>query len=167
MPRAGLHITLFVYGTLKRGQWNHGRFCGRATDIRPANIVGHLYEFPAGFPAVVVPETSILAYGTGDPVADARTQIEATARGVEVPEIEGNWDTVHGEVITLPDPARDLPPLDRLEGFRPGGPALYGRVLVAARVAACPQPVWVYRMARVGEAQRLRGGRWQPPLPDC
>jgi gamma-glutamylcyclotransferase (GGCT)/AIG2-like uncharacterized protein YtfP len=152
MPRADLSTTLFVYGTRKRGQWTtareangeqatglaegrhcrrqgatfHSRFCSHATDVRPATIVGRLYQLPAGFPAVVIPEEAILAHGTADPLADARTQAEFAARGATVPEVEGDWDAVHGEVITFPNPVRDLPPIDRLEGFGPDG-----RILIA------------------------------------
>ena len=51
----------------------------------------------------------------------------------------GSWQTlperrVYGELLTFDDPEVRLPAIDRLEGFRPGGPSLYRRVLV---------PVWV------------------------
>ena len=29
-------LRLFVYGTLKRGYWNHQRFCAQARSIEPA-----------------------------------------------------------------------------------------------------------------------------------
>ena len=153
-------ISVFVYGTLKRGQWNHDRFCRNAIDIRPATIVGRLYLLPAGFPAVVIPEDTILAHGTADPLADARTQAEFAARGVTMPEAEGDWDIVHGELITFPDPARDLPPIDRLEGFRPDGHGLYRRALVAARAGEHAETVWVYHMARIGRGRQVQGGSW-------
>jgi len=54
---------LFVYGTLKRGQWNHDRFCRNAIDIRPTTIVGRLYQLPAGFPAVVIPMDGVNVAG--------------------------------------------------------------------------------------------------------
>jgi gamma-glutamylcyclotransferase (GGCT)/AIG2-like uncharacterized protein YtfP len=53
---------------------NHDRFCSQAVSIEPATTWGRLYHLPAGFPALEVPETSILAHGTADPIADARTQ---------------------------------------------------------------------------------------------
>ncbi len=64
---ATLTITLFVYGTLKRGFWNHDRFCRNAIDIRPATTWGRLYLLPASYPALEVPESSILAHGTAAP----------------------------------------------------------------------------------------------------
>ena len=45
-----LHLLrLFVYGTLKRGYWNHDSFCQGILEIRDARIRGRLYEGP-GFP---------------------------------------------------------------------------------------------------------------------
>ncbi len=43
---------VFVYGTLKRGQRNHDRFCGDALTIEPAVTTGCLYDTPYGFPAM-------------------------------------------------------------------------------------------------------------------
>jgi hypothetical protein len=49
-------IRLFVYGTLKRGYWNHQRFCAQASSIEPAVLWGRLYHLHAGFPGLEVPE---------------------------------------------------------------------------------------------------------------
>lgn len=164
-------ISLLVYGTLKRGQWNHDRFCRHAIDMRPATTVGRLYDLPAGFPALEIPEAAILAAGTGDPLADAERQARWAERDLVMPKVEGDppspegygeagWDVVHGELITFADPARDLPPLDRLEGFRADGHGLYRRALVAVRANTGVEPAWVYHMAQVRQGQRLRGGVW-------
>ena len=45
--------TLFVYGTLMRGEANHARFCADALTIEPAVTTGRLYHLPMGFPAMV------------------------------------------------------------------------------------------------------------------
>jgi len=182
-------ITLFVYGTLKSGRWTtareangeqaaglaegrhcrrqgatfHDRFCRHALDIRPATTVGRLYDLPAGFPALEIPEETILANGTDDPVVDAETQASFAALDLAILEADGDWDVVHGELITFADPACDLPPLDRLEGFRPGGHGLYRRALVAARANTGVEAAWVYHMARVRQGQRLRFGVWPVP----
>jgi len=37
---------------------------------------------------------------------------------------------VYEELLTFDDPEDRLPAIDRLEGFHPGGPCLYRRVLV-------------------------------------
>lgn len=60
------HLRLFVYGTLKKGFWNFDRFCTRAISIEPATTWGRLYHLPAGFPALEVPESSILVTATAD-----------------------------------------------------------------------------------------------------
>jgi len=66
--------TLFVYGTLKRGYWNHDRFCRGVLDVQEAVVRGRLYELPSGIPVLEVPEADILAHGTADPLADVATQ---------------------------------------------------------------------------------------------
>ena len=53
-------LRLFVYGTLKRGYWNHDLFCEGVLEIREAQIRGRLYEGP-GFPVLEVPDEDILA----------------------------------------------------------------------------------------------------------
>ncbi len=160
-------ITCFVYGTLKRGFWNHDRFCRNAIDIRPATTWGRLYELPAGYPALEVPESTILAHGTADPLADAATQARLAAllptHAADHPPT-GDWDLIHGELITFPDPARDLPPIDRLEGFRLGQDSLYERVLVAVRTPDKKTTLaWLYVAGRCLRAsgERLRSGVWQ------
>lgn len=67
----------------------------------------------------------------------------------------GDWDLIHGELVTFTDPLRDLPPIDRLEGFRPGGHSMYQRVMVAAGCRNASIAVWIYRMARVTNGERI------------
>ena len=47
---------MFFYGTLKRGQSNHDRFCQEALRVEPpaATTLSHLYELPFGFPGLYV-----------------------------------------------------------------------------------------------------------------
>ena len=142
-------ITLLVYGTLKRGFPNHDRFCRNALDIQPATVWGRLYDLGA-FPAIEVPEESILAYGTADPLADAAIQARFEAEAAQHPDLRAKgckrrgWGLIRGELMTFDDPAERLPRLDRLEGFRPGGPSLYRRVLVPAFTDHEPVPAWAY-----------------------
>lgn len=158
------HLRLFVYGTLKRGFSNHDRFCRRAAGIEPAAAWGRLHHLPDGFPAMEVPESRILAHGTADPAADARTQnaIEPPETAMDRPE--GDWDLVHGEMATFADPGLDLPPIDRLEDFNPGGPGMYRRVLVAVEARGRRYTCWTYQgldhILRGG--LRLIGGHWPP-----
>jgi gamma-glutamylcyclotransferase (GGCT)/AIG2-like uncharacterized protein YtfP len=154
-------IRLFVYGTLKRGQANHARFCANATDIAPAVTWGRLYALDRGFPTLEVPPEQILAHSADDPLADAATQ----ARWPEVrfDRPERDWDLIHGELLTFADPWRDLPPIDRLEGFRPPGHSLYCRVLVPVRSdnRTLPLPAWTYDGVGL-KGQGLRVMKWPP-----
>ena len=154
------HLRLFVYGTLKKGFWNHDRFCTRAISIEPATTWGRLYQLPAGFPALEVPESSILATGTADPLADTRTQntIELAENVMTRPE--GDWDLVHGELMTFSNPGFDLPPIDRLEAFNPNGRSMYQRVLVAAECQDCLNTCWTYTMKVYRGRERLTSGSW-------
>lgn len=151
-------LRLFVYGTLKRGYWNHQRFCAQARSIEPAVVWGRLYHLNAGFPALEVPEGLILARGTADPLADASRQQEIDTPRFGRPT--GDWDLIHGELVTFTDPQRDLPPIDRLEGFRPGGHSMYQRVIVAVLCWRTSIPAWTYWMPRVENGTRLDSGVW-------
>lgn len=159
-----MSATLFVYGTLKRGYRNHTCFCSNAIDIRPAVILGRLWQLPAGYPAIEVPTDHILANGSDDPIHDALVQaqfVKVTATHWVCPT--GDWDQVYGEMITFADALRDIPPIDQLESFWPDeDTCLYRRVLV--RVKADPEfvPCWVYvaGLGLVRNAQRLHEGIW-------
>ena len=154
------HLRLFVYGTLKKGFWNFDRFCTRAISIEPATIWGRLYQLPAGFPALEVPESSILVTGTADPLADTRTQntIELAENAMTRPE--GDWDLVHGELMTFSNPGFDLPSIDRLEAFDPNGRSMYQRVLVAVETNDLIRPVWLYNYKLGHNAERIASGGW-------
>ena len=144
---------LFVYGTLKRGFWNHDRFCRGVLTVEDAIVRGRLFETSSGIPVLKVPEEDILAVGTTNPLADVATQAHVTARisnreptpdrlpkkGTGAP-----WGPVYGELLTFDDPENCLPAIDRLEGFHPGGPSLYRRVLVPIQVNRSVLPAWLY-----------------------
>ena len=158
-----IYLRLFVYGTLKRGFWNHDRFCSQAVSIEPATTWGRLYHLPAGFPALEVPETCILAHGTADPITDARTQNSIELPDNAMTRPEGNWDLVHGEMMTFANPDFDLPPIDRLEGFNPNGQSMYQRVLVAVEVQNCLHTCWIYHGLNhiLQDGLRLFKGYWE------
>lgn len=150
-------LSLFVYGTLKRGHCNHARFCAQAVDIVPAATWGRLYLLPAGYPALEVPLQHILTRGTDDPPIDAQAQAAWPDLRCERPQ--GNWDLIEGELMTFADPLRDLPPIDRLEGYRPRGHCLYQRVLVGARYWQGLVPAWAYD-GKGMKGQGVRKLRW-------
>ena len=159
-------LRLFVYGTLKRGYWNHDAFCRGVGEIREAQVRGRLYEGP-GFPLLEVPDQDILAHGTAEPLADVAAQARLSARlgscSQPVPEsaTAGAWGAVYGEVLSFNNPESRLPAIDRLEGFRPGDHSLYRRVLVRAMVNDTYELAWVYtvEMARK-KRRRIVSGRW-------
>jgi len=182
-------LRLFVYGTLKRGCWNHERFCRGVLSVEEAVVRGRLYELPSGIPVLEVPEADVLAHGTADPLADVATQArlaaefaapvcvaDATGRRAVHPDPGetgapgGRWGPVYGELLTFDDPETRLPGIDRLEGFLPlsacnaqagGGPSLYRRVLVPASIHGVIVPAWLYvGVAPFHRARRLPRGFW-------
>lgn len=135
-PNTNGMLRLFVYGTLKRGFWNHDRFCQGVLTVEDAVVRGRLYEMHSGIPVLQVPDGDVLAHGSLDPLADVATQARLSEQLASYPEpalksaTTGDWDRVYGELLTFDDPENRLPAIDRLEGFHPGGPCLYRRVLV-------------------------------------
>jgi len=152
-------LRLFVYGTLKRGFWNHDRFCQGVLDVQEAMVRGRLYEMASGIPVLQVPEVDILAHGTADPLADVATQArlsDQVALSLKVtPEnaTPGDWGPVYGELLTFDDPESRLPAIDRLEGFHPGGSSLYRRVLVPVHARESVVLAWLY----IGDESLRRG----------
>ncbi|QIN80743.1 gamma-glutamylcyclotransferase [Rubrobacter marinus] len=151
-------LRLFVYGTLKRGERNHDRFCAGFASVEEATVRGRIYDLPYGFPALVVPAEDVHAVGTADYVADANLPHGARVR--ERAELPG-WDSVHGELMTFGDPTERLPAVDGLERFRPGEEGFYTRVLVPVTPASSGEPVlaWAYSAAE-GSGVYLPGGTW-------
>lgn len=169
-------LRLFVYGTLKRGWWNHERFCVGHVELREAEVLGRLYQLPAGYPMLRVPDETVLGEGSGAARADLALQARMDRVLALHPDLGGPialpqaWGPVRGELLTFDDPAERLRAIDRLEGFVAGGVSLYRRVLVPAvpEGAAGPVAAWAYVFpGGAGEgdvlerlAGYLPGGRW-------
>ena len=153
-----MRFNLFVYGTLKRGQSNHERFCRGLISVQEATVRGRLNELPVGFPALVVPEADVRATGTMNYLADAEA---ARYNKVEASEIPSSWDTVQGELLVFDDPEESLQILDDLEGFQPGEKSFYRRVLIPTTLleTGATVPAWAYAL-RSASGLYLRGGRW-------
>ncbi|MBF0220177.1 MAG: gamma-glutamylcyclotransferase [Gammaproteobacteria bacterium] len=162
-------LRLFVYGTLKRGYGNHELYCRSAITITPAVTWGRIYHLPVGYPAMELPQDRILAYGTTDLLADLRTQKVVDWHETIWNRPQGDWDLIYGELITFANPVNDLPPIDRLEGFKANGDSLYQRVLIAAEDPKCNclQTCWTYTMMHGIKGQRLTSGRWDTPNSIC
>jgi gamma-glutamylcyclotransferase (GGCT)/AIG2-like uncharacterized protein YtfP len=120
-------LRVFVYGTLKRGQRNHDRFCRGVRQVYPATVVGRLYQLAGGYPMLQLPAEAVLAVGSTNYLHDATLQ----ERHYEIASnlCGDDWELVQGEVLEFDDPAERLPRLDMLEGFRPTGSSGYHRVL--------------------------------------
>jgi len=149
-------ITLAVYGTLKRGNWNHEHYCAGVTSVEEAVVRGRLYLLASDIPILQVPDEDILAVGTCDPLADVATQARFTEELAWTPT--GNdrgWDWVRCELMTFSDAERRLPRIDCLEGFRPGGVNLYRRVLLPVVRDSGATPAWCY----VSDGASLQGAR--------
>jgi gamma-glutamylcyclotransferase (GGCT)/AIG2-like uncharacterized protein YtfP len=154
-------ISIFVYGTLKQGYCNHNRYCRDAVSIEPAHVWGRLYALPQGYPGLIVPRETILATGTTNPTADANLQNSTKLEQQSLTKPTGDWDKITGELITLADPELDLPPIDRLEAFNPGGWSLYERVLIPAETGGAVRPVWVYDYKQDICGERVCSGNWK------
>ena len=159
------NLTLFVYGTLKRGYWNHDHFCRGALDIQEAMVLGRLYELPSGIPVLQAPKKSILAVGTKDISADMSVQEQQSSQHAiqhwKAPEA---GEVVCGEMLIFDDPAQRIPPIDRLEGFRPGYMSMYRRVLVPVFTGQEITAAWVYIADSeeiIRSCRHLTGGRWE------
>jgi hypothetical protein len=70
---------------------------------------------------------------------------------------------VYGELLAFDDPETRLPAIDRLEGFHPGGPCLYRRVLVPVRINGTVLPIWLYVVGDrwTGSRKEISGGVWR------
>ena len=68
---------------------------------------------------------------------------------------------MYGDLLTFDDPESRLPAVDCLEGFRPGGPSLYRRVLVPFTVGESLEMAWLYTVAVAGiKRRRIVSGSW-------
>jgi gamma-glutamylcyclotransferase (GGCT)/AIG2-like uncharacterized protein YtfP len=151
-------LNMFFYGTLKRGQSNHDRFCRTAVRVKPATTLGHLYELPFGFPGLRVYGPDVRAVGTTDYLADVEKQREASPAPLAS---EPAWDFVHGELFTFKDPERRLIAFDALEGCTPGKDSLYQRVLIPVHAGGEIVLAWAYELRRPSGTY-LPDGRWPP-----
>ena len=152
-------LVMFFYGTLKRGERNHERFCGGALSIEEGAVRGDVYDLPFGYPALVVPEESIRGLGSDDYAGDAGEQWQLGDGPVSL--LEG--PRVFGEIFAFDDPESRLPVLDGLEGFEPTDATNhYRRVLLPVETNGGPGFLaWAY-VVEESSGIRLPKGRWPP-----
>ena len=151
---------MFFYGTLKRGERNFERYCGGALRVERATVCGDLYDHPLfGYPALVVPEESIRAFGTADYSADVERQRRLGREPARPPE----GTRAFGEVFAFDDPEARLPAIDRLEGFDPAeSSSHYRRALLPVETTeGFVTLVWAY-VVRESSGVYLPEGNWPP-----
>lgn len=149
-------LSVFVYGTLKRGERNHDRFCSGAAEIRAATTPGSLYDLPFGFPGLRVHKENVHAFGTTDYASDVRKQHRER---VPLDTTPVRRAVVHGEVVTFDEHPERLAALDALEGYAPGEEGLYERVLIPVESEGERFLAWAYEIKRAFGVY-LPGGRW-------
>jgi gamma-glutamylcyclotransferase (GGCT)/AIG2-like uncharacterized protein YtfP len=155
-------LIMFFYGTLKRGERNHDRYCSGALRVEEAAVRGKLYDLPLfHYPALVVPKESIRAFGTGDFARDAEAQGRLSREHL-VP-LEG--PRAFGEIFFFDDPGSRLPAIDLLEGFDPADASShYRRVLLPVETdEGAVIPAWAYAV-EASTGVLLPDGIW-PPYP--
>ena len=151
---------MFVYGTLKRGERNHERFCGGALRVEDGAVRGEVYDLPLfDYPELIVPEESVRAFGTDDAARDVEWQ-ERLASG-HPSALEG--PLVSGEILYFDGARSRLPAIDRLEGFDPADASShYRRVLLPVE----PEEgrvllAWAYAVTEPSGTY-LPDGKWPP-----
>lgn len=163
---------LFVYGTLKPGFENHERLLKRAITTIPASCPGMLFDTPWKHPVARLSKDLILAYGQTDIGADRALQNHFQERGILpcqswVPQaLEG---TIHGDILLLDEPGRDLPQLDQFEEYVPGASSSrFMRVLTWVSLDDQWVTAWMYVGGSIFESQtfrELKTGIWPEPYP--
>lgn len=151
---------MFFYGTLKRGGRNFQRYCGGALRVEEASVRGDLYDLPlSGYPALVVPEDSVCAFGTADCARDVEEQRRLGREPVRPPE----GTRAFGEVFAFDDPEARLPAIDRLEGFDPtDASSHYRRALLPVETREGRTTLaWAY-VVRESSGVYLPEGTWAP-----
>jgi gamma-glutamylcyclotransferase (GGCT)/AIG2-like uncharacterized protein YtfP len=153
-------LLMFFYGTLKRGERNHERYCGGALRIERAAVRGDLYDLPVfGYPALVVPEDYIYVFGTTDYAGDVEEQRRLGRGHVQTPE----GAHAFGEVFAFDDPESRLPAIDALEGFDPADESSqYRRALLPVETAeGLVTLAWAY-VVRKSSGVYVPEGVWPP-----
>lgn len=144
-------LRLFVYGTLKSGERNHERFCQGAITIQDAWTYGKVHHPSMGLLMVEVEMAFIVSIGTGmylnDLVAqekEVQRYQQGTRTSDRAEKYEKRQQRISGELLVLPSATTLLPALDRFEGFYPGKPSFYRRLLVPVWTEAGPSVAWMY-----------------------
>ena len=137
---------LFVYGTLKRNERAHARFCKGAAFVAPGTVRGVLHLHPDGYPILVVPDADVRALGTPDLVADT-SLIGLADDDLPVASPPGRWRAIRGEIFAFSDPSTSIAAIDEYEGVSASAAATYRRVLLPVAGTPLVRRAWGYAAA--------------------
>ena len=153
---------LFVYGTLKRGERAHARFCSHAAFVATGTVRGALHLHPDGYPILVVPQSDVRALGSADPAADAAATGARSAGEAHPAGSPGRWRAIRGEIFAFADPRASITTIDKFEGVTASPNATYQRVLLPVGEAPGVAQAWAYVAAPTASLDGI------PPLEaDC
>ena len=160
-------LRLFVYGTLKRGCRNHHVLLPGSLWRSERRPFGAASTRAPGIPfwrcpkMTSSPKAPPIPWPTRPPRRDCPIRCSPSTGSSRKAPQGMPWGAVYGELLTFDEPQTRLPPIDRLEGFRPAGRSLYRRVLVPATVDGARQLAWVYTVENLGIGRRrIESGRW-------
>lgn len=148
---------------------NH-RLCEPGHFLGSGRIVGRIYDLPAGYPAISIPERNQLTAGSADILEDCRIQkhfeekkLEYFRAEAQIDLMSKDWDIIRGEIYSFTNPQVFIPPIDSLEGFYPLNlqRSLYRRVLIPVEPGGSTLPVWTYVMDEPIEGRRIPEGIWK------
>ena len=152
---------LFAYGTLKRGSPIHAQLCRGVIAVEPARVWGRLFELPAGYPALALPDETVIAAATLSVLDDHHCLNTAPVR-LPAPGARTGLRPVIGQLLTFADFRTAWPSLDAWEEAYPDRPGLYRRVLVTVEVdGGAPTTAWTYAVPVLPSGSReLVTGEW-------
>ncbi len=98
-----------------------------------------------------------------NPTASQAAQVTADLRHLgSYPGLVPGPGTVHGRLYSFQDPAAALTTLDSIEGFQPGKPSLYRRVVILAKTSSGPH--WASTYVYDGDdGVPIPNGNWLRP----
>ena len=128
-------MRLFVYGSLKTGECNFNQVQPYFVEARAAKGPGRMLLRPDGYPALVVDSSFILDVGSDD------LERDMGRAGDPAPPVEAE---VSGQLMLLHSGAEITERLDIFEGYFPGRPSEYLRVLIPVNTEEGWECAWVY-----------------------
>ena len=128
-------LKLFVYGSLKRYEFNWHVIADGVKSCRPAWLTGSMFLRHDGYPALVTQENEP-RLGSREYAADLALSLSAAGTA--------DGPRVYGELLELNPGALWIERLDQFEGYFPGAPSEYLRMLVAVRVEEGWESAWTY-----------------------